>query len=353
MFKKAWALGALGLVILAGSCTPAKAAVSVVPWTNQVDIFGTIPATLTVYGPENPEVWEGFKAVVDQVDREMSMWDRPYVTDIMRLAAAAGQNPVEVSPDTMTVLRKALEIGDATEGGLDVAIGPLVKLWGVYTDHPRVPTEAEIQGLLPLVHRQDLVLNGTQAFLRQKGMVIDVGGIAKGFAADQAVAYLKAKGVSSAIVDLGGNVYALGGKPDGKGGLKAWKIGIQDPFAEARGSILGTVAALDTSLVTSGVYERKFTDPATGKTYHHILDPKTGWPTANGLVSVTVVNPSSITCDGYAKVIVLGLQEGWKVLRDHGLEGIFVTDDKKVYVTPGLAKDFTLTNTDYQLVDQP
>jgi len=166
------------------------------------------------------------------------------------------------------------------------------------------------------------------------------------------VAYLRSKGVTSAIVDIGGNVYVVGGKPDGKGGTRPWNIGIQNPDL-ARGSVLGTVAATDISLVTSGTYERKFTDPKTGKVYHHILDPKTGWPTDNGLVSVTVVNKSSIDCDGFAKVIVLGLQRGWEVLKAHGLEGIFVTSDKKVYVSPGLAKDFTLKASDYQLADLP
>jgi len=321
-------------------------------WTKSEVVFGTIPANLTVYGPPDNGLFQGYIDLLNTIDKEMSMWDRPYVTDVMRLAEASGKNPVEVSADTRTVLKRALEIGDATDGALDVAIGPLVKLWGVATDHPKVPAQKEIDALLPFVERHDIQIEGTKVFLKRSGMIVDVGGIAKGFAADQAVAYLKTKGVTSAIVDIGGNVYVVGGKPDGKGGTKPWKIGIQDPNLE-RGSVLGTVSATDISLVTSGTYERKFTDPKTGKVYHHILDPKTGWPSDNGLVSVTVVNKASIDCDGYAKVIVLGLKRGWEVLRAHGLEGIFVTADKKVYVTPGLAKDFTLKAEDYQLADLP
>jgi thiamine biosynthesis lipoprotein len=321
-------------------------------WTRSEVVFGTIPANLTVVGPEDDALFQGYIDLLNTVDKEMSMWDRPYVTDVMRLAEAAGNHAVEVSPDTLFVLQRALDIGTATDGALDVAIGPLVKLWGVATDHPKVPSQKQIDALLPLISRQDIVLKDSQVFLRKKGMIVDVGGIAKGFAADKAVEYLRAKGVTSAIVDLGGNVYVIGGKPDGKGGTRPWRIGIQDPYLE-RGAVLGTVSATDISLVTSGVYERKFTDPATGKVYHHILDPKTGWPTDNGLVSVTVVNKSSIDCDGYAKVIVLGLKRGWEVLQAHHLEGIFVTADKKVYVTPGLAKDFTLKAADYQLADLP
>lgn len=337
---------AAALTLAACSAPPPAPA----PWSRSEVVFGSIPASLTVYGPEDDALFQGYVDLLNGIDREMSMWDRPYVTDVMRLAAAAGKAPVEVSPGTMTVLKRALEIGEATDGALDVAIGPLVKLWGVATDHPQVPPQKQIDALLPLVNRHDIVLDGTTAYLEKPGMIVDVGGIAKGYAADQAVAWLKAKGVTSAIIDLGGNVYVIGAKPDGKGGSKPWNIGIQAPD-QTRGSVLGTVAATDISLVTSGVYERKFTDPATGKTYHHILDPKTGWPTDNGLVSVTVVSKSSIDCDGFAKVIVLGLDRGWEVLRAQGLEGIFVTADKKVYVTPGLAKDFTLKSPDYQLAD--
>jgi thiamine biosynthesis lipoprotein len=281
----------------------------------------------------------------------MSMWDRPYTTDVTRLADAAGSHPVVVSADTMTVLKRALEIGDDTEGALDVAIGPLVKLWGVATDHPHVPTQAEIEKLLPISRRQDIVLADKTVYLKRKGMIVDVGGIAKGFAADQAIAYLKAKGVTSAIVDIGGNLYVLGSKPTSSG-PQPWSVGIQDPDRD-RGSVVGTLAVTDESVVTSGVYERKFTDPATGKTYNHILDPKTGWPADNGLVSVTIVGKASIDCDGYAKLLVLGLNRAAALTRSLGLQAIFITADKNVYLTPGLAKNFTLKAADYKLADLP
>ena len=338
-------------VLLLASCTPPPP-MTPTAWTRSDVVFGTIPASLTVYGPEDENLFQGFLDILNNLDKQMSMWDRPYVTDVMRLAQAAGKEWVELGPDTAAVLKRALEIGEATDGALDVAIGPLVKAWGVATDTPHVPPQKEIDALLPLVNRQDIVLEGRKAFLKKPGMIVDLGGIAKGYAADQAVLYLKSKGVTSAIVDLGGNVYVLGSKPDGQGGTRAWRIGIQDPLLD-RGEMLGFVSARDTSLVTSGVYERKFTDEATGKVYHHILDPKTGWPTDNGLVSVTVVSQASMDCDGFAKVIVLGLERGLEVLRAQGLEGIFITADKKVYVTPGLAKDFSLTAKDYQLADLP
>lgn len=349
MHKSRFLLAVLGLGALFMACT--ETPVTPTAWTRSEPVFGPIEASLTVYGPEDENLFQGFLDVGRQIDRDMSMWERPFVTDVMRMAEAAGKNPVEVSQDTLIVLKRALEIADLTDGALDVAIGPLVKLWGVATDHPRVPRQSEIDALLPLINRHDLVLEGNTAYLRKPGMIVDVGGIAKGYAADKGAEYLRSKGVTSAIIDLGGNVYVIGGKPDGKGGIRPWKIGIQDPFSTARGTTIGIVSATDISLVTSGVYERRFTDEATGKTYHHILDPKTGWPTDNGLVSVTVVSKSSTDCDGFAKVLVLGLERGWQVLKDQGLEGIFITADKKVYVTPGLAKDFTLKGEGYQLAE--
>lgn len=342
-------IGAVALLVLlfSFSCAPPPPT----SWTRDAAVFGDIPASLTVYGPEDGALFDGYIDLLNGIDKEMSMWDRPYVTDVMRLADAAGSHPVVISPDTMTVLKRALEIGDATDGALDVAIGPLVKLWGIATDHPQVPQQAEIDRLLPLSRRQNIVLDGKTAFLKRKGMIVDVGGIAKGFAADQAVAYLKAKGVQAAIVDIGGNVYALGAKPVA-GGTKPWSIGIQDPFRD-RGTVVGVLAATDVSVVTSGVYERKFIDPATGKTYHHILDPRTGWPADNGLVSVTIVGKASIDCDGYAKLLVLGLTRASALAKSLGLQAIFITTDKKVYLTTPLAKDFTLKAPDYQLADLP
>ncbi len=341
------AFAILACFVFCVSCSPPPPK----SWTRTAAVFGDIPASLTVYGPEDDALFDGYIELLNNIDKEMAMWDRPYATDVTRLAEAAGSHPVVVSPDTMTVLQRALEIGDATDGALDVAIGPLVKLWGVATDHPQVPPQAEIDRLLPITRRQDIVLADKTAFLKRRGMIVDVGGIAKGYAADQAVAYLRSRGVTAAVIDIGGNVYAMGSKPTA-GGSKPWTVGIQDPYRD-RGTVVGTLLVTDESVVTSGVYERKFSDPATGKTYHHILDPRTGWPADNGLVSVTIVGPASIDCDGYAKVLVLGLNRAAALARSLGLSAILITADKKVYLTPALAKDFTLKATDYQLADLP
>lgn len=333
-------------LIVGCSATPASA-----PWSKSAPVFGDIPITLTVYDHPDEGVFDSVVQLMDKIDREMSMWDRPFQTDIMKLSQNAGVAPVKVSADTLFVVQTALDYANKMDNSLNIAIGPLVKLWGVATNHPKVPSPIEINQLLPLTHLSDIQIQGDTIYLNKKGMVVDLGGIAKGYAADQAYTLLKSKGVKSAIIDIGGNIYALGGKPDGKGGYKNWRIGVQDP-EKPRGEALGVLEGQDISLATSGIYERQFTE--NGKSYHHILNPETGWPADNELSSVSIVGKPSIACDGFGKILVLGLKKGWETIqKQKGLEAIFITKDHKVYVTPGLAKDFSLTSTGYTLADNP
>lgn len=344
----ALATGILGLLFHLTSCTPAP---DTAPWTKGAPVFGDIPITMTVYDhPDNGD-FDAVVQLMDTIDREMSMWDRPFETDIMRLSKAAGTSAVTVSPDTLVVVKTALGYAQTMDGALDVAIGPLVKLWGVATSHPKVPLQSEVEALLPLTKMSDIEVSGSSIFLKKKGMVVDLGGIAKGYAADRACALLKSRGIRSAVIDIGGNIYALGGKPDGQGGVKNWRIGVQDPERD-RGEAIGVLEGQDLSLATSGIYERRFTE--NGKSYHHILDPKTGWPADNELASVSIVGKPSIACDGYGKVLVLGLKKAWETVQKvPGIQAIFITKDHKVYVTPALAKDFTLTSPNYTLADRP
>ena len=344
MFR--FVLPVLSILVVAGCSPPVDTA----PWTRSAPVFGEIPFNLTLYGPVDETLFDGSTEILVKLDKELSMWDRPYVTDVMRLQENAGKGPISVSADTLAVVKRGLEVAADTNGALDIAIGPLVKAWGIATDKPREPAKTEIEALLPLTRWQDIEVSADQIFLKSAGMVVDLGGIAKGYAADLVAAYLTARGVKSAIVDLGGNILVVGSKPDGK----PFRIGIQDPLNTTRGVYLGVAEITNQSLVTSGSYERRFTDPKTGKTWHHILDPVTGYPADNELDSVSIVGDKSIDCDAYAKVFVMGLKKGWDFLKTHPeLQGIFITKDKKVYVTPQLARVFTLTNKDYALMDQP
>jgi thiamine biosynthesis lipoprotein len=344
-------LGLLSVLLL--SCAPVA---DTTPWSRSAPVFGEIPFTLTLYGEVDETLFDAALADLTTLDEELSMWERPYVTDVMRLHDAAGIKAVQVSADTMAVIRRGIEVAKDTGGALDIAIGPLVKAWGIATDHPREPAPSEIAALLPISHWQDIEV-GTESVgqpgtvkLAKAGMVVDLGGIAKGYAADLVADTLRTKGVKSAIIDIGGNILVMGSKPDGK----PFRIGIQDPLAEARGTYLGIANIINQSLVTSGTYERRFTDAKTGKTWHHILNPATGYPAENELDSVSIIGDKSIDCDAYAKVFVMGLKKGWAFVLTHPeLQAIFITTDKRVFVTPGLASRFTLTNKDYKLEDQP
>lgn len=257
-------------------------------------------------------------------------------SDVCRVNNAAGVHPVPVSSEVMTVLLTAREYAEKSSGAFDPTIGPLVALWGIGTPDEHVPSDTEIAAARALVNWKHLVLDeeaGT-AFLEKAGMALDLGGIAKGFAADELVGLLKNAGVTSALVDLGGNVYVLGGRPAESGSAvtgEAWRVGIKNPFKPEEGAGL-RVDAADMSVVTSGNYERFF--EADGVRYHHILDPKTGWPAENGFVSCTIIDSSSLIADVLSTtVFVLGREKGIDFLEKDGKKGVCISSDGTVDVT--------------------
>lgn len=174
-------------------------------------------------------------------------------------------------------------------------------------------------------------------------MKIDLGGIAKGYTADVITDILKENGVEHALVDLGGNIYALGNNPEGR----PWKIGVQNPF-DSRGKIVGYVPVENKSVVTSGIYERYI--EKDGKKYHHILNPFTGYPYDNELAGITIISDKSIDGDALStSVFSKGLEGGMKFIEKlPNIEAVFVTKDNKVYITSGLKNTFKLTNEEFK-----
>jgi thiamine biosynthesis lipoprotein len=288
-----------------------------------------------------------FNKVFDRIrEVESKMTINQDQSEIISLNKASGVEEVRLSPDTFYVLEKGKHYSQITEGNFDITIGPIVKLWNIGTEHPRVPSPDEIKGKLPLVNFRLLRLNpqNHSAYLEKKGMIVDLGGIAKGYAADEAKRILKEEGVQHAIVNLGGNIMTIGAKPDGS----PWKIGIQNPF-NPRGDYMGIVEVKDQAVVTSGVYERYF--EKNGKRYHHILNPKTGYPVENGLVSVTIITPVSVDADGLStSLFTLGLEEGMKFIEGkEEIEAIFIREDRKVFITSGLKESFKIADKTFIL----
>jgi thiamine biosynthesis lipoprotein len=261
--------------------------------------------------------------------------------EINKLNENAGKGNIAVNAETIKVFESALKISDLSQGAFDITVAPVVKLWGIGSENPRVPSENEIRELLPLIDYKSVLVDKKEnrVGLEKLGQMVDLGGIAKGYAGDAIVRIYKNNNIRSALVNLGGNVVTLGKRPDGS----LWTIGIQNPRA-ANGSYVGTVKVSDKAVVTSGDYQRYY--EKDGKRYHHIIDPKTGEPAQSGLMSVTVVADSSTDADGLSTAaFVLGLDKGMQLIEHYGqAEAIFITTDKKIYITEGLEKLFNFSD---------
>jgi FAD:protein FMN transferase len=329
----AFCAGALALV----SCAKAPA-----PLSRTEFVLGT-SCTVTLYDHEAGATMDACFARLHEIDRRMSV-NAPG-SEIDEVNNEAGRRPVQVTPDVFSVMKRALALASLSGGLFDPTVGPLVKLWGINTDHARLPSPAEIVEARKLIDWHDVALDESAGsiYLKRAGMKIDLGGVAKGFAADEIVGLLSARGVRSALIDLGGNVFAMGSKIDGS----SWRIGIQNPDSP-RGTYFGIATVVNKTLVTSGVYERFFIKD--GKRYHHIMDTRTGYPVDNGLESVTVITDKSFDADGVTLTLfslgpALGLEMGSKV----GVDVIMVSADHRVYATAGARKVFTITDPQFKL----
>jgi thiamine biosynthesis lipoprotein len=247
-------------------------------------------------------------------------------------------------------VEQALEYSRESNGAFDVSVGPLVRLWGIGSATPRIPGEQVLAAALDAVDYASVQTNEAERtiYLPREGMGIDVGGIAKGYAADEAARMLREAGVKSALLDFGGNILVVGTKPDGT----PWRIGIQVPDVNAvRGQYLGIAEITDLAVVTSGTYERYFVQD--GKRYHHILDTTTGFPVENGLESVTIITSESMRADALStSVFALGLEDGMDFVESlPGVEAAFVTAEGVVHLSSGMTDYFRLTNEDFVLAE--
>ncbi len=261
-------------------------------------------------------------------------------SDIWAINHSNGE-PVSVSDDTIAVLNKAIEIGGKTNGALDVTIYPLLTEWGFTTDTQQVPTDDIIADKLKLIDYTKISVKGNTVQLPDN-MQIDFGALAKGYTSDCVTEILKENGVKSALVNLGGNVHAVGTKPDGT----LWKVGVQNPFSPSEQVCILEIA--DKAVITSGNYERFFTDE-NGRKYWHILDSADGFPADNGLVSVTIVGENGLLCDALSTALfVLGTDKAidyWRNSAD--FEMILITDDEKIIYSEGLS-DFINFTASYE-----
>ncbi|MGX6962087.1 FAD:protein FMN transferase [Vagococcus xieshaowenii] len=270
-------------------------------------------------------------------------------SEVEEINRQAGIKPVKVREDVYNLIEKAFDYTADSAGGFDFTIGPITSLWRIGFDDARKPSQAEIDEKLKLVDYHDVALNKEEqtVYLKKKGMQLDLGAIAKGFITDEVVEVLKENGVTTGIVDLGGNVFVLGKSPNKKNG--EWTVGIQDPDKE-RNQIVGSTTASNRSLVTSGIYERFL--EVDGVKYHHLFDATTGYPFDNEIAGVSIISDKSVDGDGLSTVVFsMGLEKGLDYVNSRpDIDAVFITKEHKVYISDGLKDNFKMNlDSGYEL----
>lgn len=289
--------------------------------------------TVTAYGP-NAEM------AVDQAQQEIERLDALLSTgaETSEVAQINANGGGTLSEDTIYLLERSLDLYDSTNGVFDIAIYPLMDAWGFTTGNYTVPSDEMIENLLPLTDANNIIYDKDESSISfaKDGMKIDFGGIAKGYTSGRIADIYRECGVMSGLINLGGNVQVVGTKTDGS----KWRVAVQSP--ETEDDYLGILSTADRAVITSGGYERYFEQD--GVKYHHIIDPSTGHPANNGLVSVTIVSADGTLADGLStSLFIMGKDKAAEYWRAHSdeFDTILEDEDGVLYVTEGIADDFT------------
>jgi thiamine biosynthesis lipoprotein len=272
-------------------------------------------------------------------------------SELSEINRSAGIKPVRVSKETLELINIAVHTSEITDGAFDPSIAPVIKLWDFSRQNkkPSVPASNYIKNAMKLVDFEKIQINDitSEVYLQEKGMEIDLGGIAKGYAADKAVDAIKIKGIKAALIAVAGDIRGFGLNTTGK----PWNVGIQDPRPETESEkpwedIIASLRLEDRAISTSGDYQRFFFQ--NGKRYHHILDPETGYPAYSDLISVTVIAPEGYVADGLSTaVFVLGIEKGLALINKLGLDAVLVGANRKVLVTENIKENIDLLDKRY------
>lgn len=300
--------------------------------TREVYAMDTV-MTLEAYGQNADAALDEAVAEIERLDALWSIASSD--GDIAQLNA---EKQITASADTLALLTRAKEISAATDGLFSTTIAPLMEAWGFTSGDYRVPDEAELSALLAHVDDEEIAISDSTITIPADAKV-DLGGIAKGFTSARVMEIFRENGVENGILSLGGNVQALGTKPDGS----LWRVGLQDPADER--ALFATLELADKAVITSGAYERNFEQD--GIVYHHIIDPRTGYPAESGLSSVTVVSDDGTLADGLSTALFIMRKEAavefWRSHRDD-FDMVLLADDGAVTVSAGIADALTLSD---------
>ena len=300
---------------------------------------------IAAFGPQAEEAVSETESQIQELEKQLSRTLPD--SDVSRINRNGTTPTTGIAAGTWALLEAALEYRDATNGAFDITIAPIMDAWGFTGDQFRVPEQSELNELLKHVNSDEIQVQEEPSYsvTLGEGQAIDLGGIAKGYTSDLVEQTFRANGVESGKISLGGNVFVLGTKPDGSD----WRVGIKDPRNES--GLAAILSLRDAYAITSGGYERYFEE--NGKTYHHIIDPATGYPADNGLLSVTVVAKANgpdasgagngAMCDAFSTALfVMGEEKALDFWRTGGYDFdlVLVTADGRVVVTAGLADRF-------------
>lgn len=295
--------------------------------------------TITAYGSNSEGAVKAAENEINRLDALLSVQNEN--SEICKLNSNKSMN---VSEDTLALLKRADEINALTEGAFDITTEPLSRLWGFYSGlQNRVPAQNEIDSALKNVGAEHIKIDGSFISL-DEDTSIDLGGIAKGYASASAAQILEENGVSSALISLGGNVRVVGSKPDGAD----WSVAVTDPDDNSKQ--VGVLSLIDTAVVTSGGYQRYFEE--NGQIYHHIIDTETGYPAKSGLKSVTVVSEDDTLADALSTALfVMGLEKSSSLYSENSLifGAVFVTDNNEIYITDNLENRFS-SQKEYEVI---
>lgn len=286
----------------------------------------------TAYGEQAESVLE---QAVDRIEEWDALWSTTNEDSEIYAANHSQGQSVSLSQETEELLTFTLEMADQTDGALDPTIYPIVNAWGFIDQEYRVPSDEEIETLLPHTGYEKVLVEDHTITLPE-GTQIDLGAVGKGYAGELLADELREQGITSALLDIGGNIQMVGGRPDGS----MWRLGIRNPFGEGS---FGILEAEDSAVVTSGGYEHYFTDE-DGTIYWHILDPDTGRPADSGLVSVTIIADSGALADALStSIFIMGLDEGSEYWRTYGgFDMLLMTESGEIYLTKNIKDYFTL-----------
>lgn len=286
--------------------------------------------TFTAYGSQAEQALELAENRIEELESLWSVTEEG--SDVFRVNHSGGQ-PAEVTGETAALLDFALEMAKKTDGALEPTISPVIGAWGFTSHEYRIPSHEELQTLLRNVDHRKVLLRENLVTLPD-GMELDLGAVGKGYAGDILSRLFKEQGVSSALLNIGGNIQMIGRRPDGS----RWRLGIQNPFGEGS---LGVLESDDGAVVTSGNYERYFIGE-DGRRYGHIIDPATGYPAESGLASVSIIAKEGRLCDALSTAVyVMGLEKAKQYWRENsGFEMLLVTEKGEIYLTEGIRTDF-------------